>query len=106
MTDEDFYHTCAIRAMEILLSKVPVPSLPGGNQDQWNRQQFVRGLARDAFEVALSMLQEKRAYPLPAEGAGRPLSAYQLGGALTGIGEGVRIAEVQVEAAGPNVTPG
>ncbi len=105
MTDEDFYHTCAIRAMEILLSKIPVPSLPGGNQDQFARQQFVRGLARDSFEVAIAMLQEKRLYPLPIEPAGRPLSAYQVG-ALTGLGEGVRIAEVQVEAAGPNVTPG
>jgi hypothetical protein len=94
--------------MEMLLSKVPVPSLPGGNQDHFARQQFVRGLARDAFEIALSMLGEKRSYPTPAPAQtnqgyptypGTPTPLTGLGE----LGEVVRMADVQ---AGPMVTPG
>ena len=107
MTDEDFYHTCALRVMEVLLSKIPVPSLPGGNQDVYARQNFVRGLARDSFEVALAMLSEKRFQPLPAADLpGRTINIGQLGGSLTGIGEAIRVADGQEAAMLPNVTPG
>jgi hypothetical protein len=107
MTDEDFYHECALRAMEMLLSKVPVPSLPGGNQDHFARQQFVRGLARDAFEIALSMLGEKRSYPTPAPvQMNQGYIAQAAGPNPHGFVEAVRMADVQADPAASAVTPG
>ena len=57
MTDYDLRIYIAIEAMKSILSALPVPGLPDNNMGV--RDNFMRNLSRDCFDLAQAMVNEK-----------------------------------------------
>jgi len=64
MTTGEFRDFCMLECVKVFLQKLPSVGLPVDNQGGYQRREFVRGLARDAMEVAEAMLQERNQRPL------------------------------------------
>ena len=56
MTNEEYLDSVAIAAMGTLLGKLPIPALPSSQQYFGARDEFIRNLSRDCYDLARGML--------------------------------------------------
>jgi hypothetical protein len=64
MTDADFRDTAQIEVIKTFLQKIPGVGLPGDNFNPYQREEFIRKLARDSLEMAEAMLKERNTKPI------------------------------------------
>ncbi len=63
----------AIEVMKVLIGKLPIPCIPGSQLNFGAREEFIRNVCRDSFDLARAMMDERNnRFPQTVPTAGDP----------------------------------